>query len=280
MASLELRAKAVVEGFLAGLHRSPYHGYSAEFTEYRQYVAGDDPRYLDWRLLARSDRYYVKRFEDETNLRCYLLVDQSRSMQFGTLGYTKADYARTLAATLAYFLNLQRDAVGLMAFSSGVDEFLPARFRSGWFRRLVSLLQKEGPGKETRLADVLDRAAAQLRQRGFIVLISDMLADLSPLSQGLSYLRAAGQEVAVFQVLDPAEVTFQFRSAAMFEDLESGTELYIDPQLARASYLEKFQAHQSRLAECCRPLGVEFTTLTTDQPLERALFEFLQQRQR
>ena len=138
--SLELRAKSVVEGFLSGMHRSPYHGFSVEFTEYRQYTPGDDLRYLDWKLFARSDRYFVKRFEDETNLRCYIVADLSRSMGFGSLEYTKADYAKTCAATLAYFLTTQRDGVGLLTFDQKVDELLPARHRPGHFQRLLAAL--------------------------------------------------------------------------------------------------------------------------------------------
>ncbi len=154
--SLELRARVVVEGFWNGLHRSPYHGFSVEFTEYRQYSPGDDTRYLDWRLFARSDRYYLKRFEDETNLRCHLLVDQSRSMNYGSLGYSKSDYARTLAATLAWFLNGQGDAVGLFTFAEQVRDYLPARHRHGHLRQLMLALEKESAGSETNLG----RAAA------------------------------------------------------------------------------------------------------------------------
>src|SRR6186713_2068155 len=149
--SLELRARAVVEGFWAGLHRSPYHGFSVEFTEYRQYTPGDDPRHLDWRVFARSDRFFIKKFEDETNLRCHLVVDQSRSMSFGTPGWTKAAYAATLAATLARFLHLQGDAVGLLSFDQGVRDYLPARHRAGHLRQLTLALDKPPGGSATDL---------------------------------------------------------------------------------------------------------------------------------
>src|SRR5476649_2097021 len=155
--SLELRARVVVEGFWNGLHRSPYHGFSVEFTEYRQYSPGDDTRYLDWRLYARSDRYYLKKFEDETNLRCHLLVDQSRSMSYGSTGYTKAQYAATLAATLAYFLHLQGDAVGLLTFDEKVREYLPARHRTGHLRQLMFALEKPASGKATNLTTPVER---------------------------------------------------------------------------------------------------------------------------
>src|SRR6266567_2308371 len=155
--SMQLRARVVVEGFMSGLHRSPYHGFSVEFTEYRQYSPGDDPRYLDWRLYARTDRYYIKKFEDETNLRCHLLVDNSRSMGYGSLPYTKAQYANTLAGTLAYFLYLQGDAVGLLSFDEGLRDYLPARNRTGHLRHLMLALEKPAAGAATDLVAPLNR---------------------------------------------------------------------------------------------------------------------------
>src|SRR5205809_1141849 len=196
--NLELRARVVVEGFWNGLHRSPYHGFSVEFTEYRQYSPGDDPRYLDWRLFARSDRYYLKKFEDETNLRCYLLVDNSRSMTFGSLNYTKAQYANTLAATLAYFLSLQGDAVGLLTFDESIREYLPARHRPGHLRHLMLALEKPSVGSSTDLTAPLKRIVEIVRKRGLLVLISDLFAPISALESNLSNLRACGHEVVLF----------------------------------------------------------------------------------
>src|SRR5258708_22864944 len=199
--NLELRAKVVVEGFWNGLHRSPYHGFSVEFTEYRQYSPGDDLRYLDWRLYARSDRYYLKRFEDETNLRCYLLVDLSRSMGFRSLAYSKADYAKTVAATLAYFLTLQRHAVGLIAFDQGIRECLPARFRPGHLHRLMIALEQALAGTATDLAAPLEQVARTARKRGLIVLLSDLLAPIDTISTKLGHLRSQGHEVVVIRIL-------------------------------------------------------------------------------
>src|SRR5436309_16004128 len=174
--NLELRARVVVEGFWSGLHRSPYHGFSVEFTEYRQYTAGDDPRYLDWRLFARSDRYYIKKFEDETNLRCHLLVDNSRSMDFGSQPYTKEKYANTLAATLAYFLYLQGDAVGLLTFDEQIRDYLPARHRTGHLRHMMLALEKPAGGTFTDLGAPLKRIAEMVTRRALMVLITDLLA--------------------------------------------------------------------------------------------------------
>jgi uncharacterized protein (DUF58 family) len=278
--NLELRARTVVEGFFSGLHRSPYHGFSVEFTEYRQYTPGDDPRYLDWKLFARSDRYYIKRFEDETNLRCHLVVDFSRSMEFGSLGYTKADYARTLGATLAYFLHHQRDATGLTTFHDDVLDYLPARYRPGQLRRLMLLLDREALGTSTNLVKPIERAAELLHKRGTVVVVSDLLAPLDGLQTQLAALTSRGHEVIVFQVLDPAETRFDYTDAALFVDVESGRELYVDPQAIRSEYLRRFQAHRQELQTLTDRLGIELVPTPTDRPLEQALFDFLQSRGR
>jgi uncharacterized protein (DUF58 family) len=278
--SLELRARAVVEGFWNGIHRSPYHGFSVEFTEYRQYTSGDDLRYLDWKVFGRSDRYFIKKFEDETNLRCQLVVDQSQSMNYGSLGYTKAHYAATLAATLAYFLHLQGDAVGLLTFDEAVRDFMPARHRADHLRQIMITLEKPAGGRRTDLVAPLERVAQLVRKRGLVVLVSDFLAPLDRLEKSLLALAASGQELAVFQVLDPTELTLEFDRAMLFKDIESAREIYIDPAAARAEYVEKIKAHRAALKAVCQKLGATHYQLTSDQPLELALFEFLQERMR
>jgi uncharacterized protein (DUF58 family) len=278
--NLELRARVVVEGFWSGLHRSPYHGFSVEFTEYRQYTPGDDPRYLDWRLFARTDRYYVKKFQDETNLRCYLLVDNSRSMGYGSVGYTKAQYANTLGATFAYFLNGQGDAVGLLTFDEQIREYLPARHRTGHLRHLMLRLERPAAGKATDLAAPLKRIVELVRKRSLMVLISDLLAPTENLDQHLTSLAACGHEVLLFHVLDPSEMTFQFDRPAMFLDVESGRDLYVDPEATRRHYLARFQAHVDALQAVCQRLGIVYRQFGTDRPLELALFDFLRERMR
>ena len=278
--NLQVRARVVVEGFFSGLHRSPYHGFSVEFSEYREYSPGDDPRYLDWRLYARSDRFYVKRFEDETNLRCYLLVDMSRSMGYGSLSYTKAEYAKTVAATLAYFLSLQRDAVGLVTFDERIVEYLPARFRPGHMHRMMLSLEQALSGQATQLGPPIEQIARTVKKRGLIVLISDLLADTDTLETHLGYLRSRGHEVVLLRVLDPEEVSFQFSDPALFEDLESGRELYVDPDTVRQNYLARFAEHAENVRRACNNLGVDQYQLTTDQPLELALFDLLHSRMR
>jgi uncharacterized protein (DUF58 family) len=276
--NLELRARLVVEGFWAGLHRSPYHGFSAEFTEYRPYTPGDEPRYLDWRVLARSDRLFLKRFEDETNLRCHLLTDQSRSMAYGSAGYTKAEYAATLAATLAFFLHLQGDAVGLLTFDERVRDYLPPRHRVSHLRQLMIALEKPTAGRVTDLVAPLQRAAEIVRQRGLIVLLSDFLAPIELLERALIRLAAGGHEVVIFHLLDPAEVAFEFKEPTLFEDAETGRALMIAPATARADYQRNLEAHGAAVRDIVQRLGGSYSRLVTNQPLETALFDFLRAR--
>ena len=278
--NLELRARVVVEGFWNGLHRSPYHGFSVEFTEYRQYTPGDDTRYLDWRLFARSDRYYLKKFEDETNLRCHLLVDQSRSMNFGANNVSKADYGRTLAATLAWFLNGQGDAIGLFTFDQQVRDYLPARHRHGHMRQIMLALEKQTAGTSTNLAAPLQRVSELIRKRGLVVLISDLFAPLDELEKSLGQLAAAGHELIVFQVLDPSELAFDFHRAMLFQDIESERDVYLDPETARPEYQRRLDEHNQRIESACRKLGVAFHRLITSRPLELALLDFLRGRSR
>ncbi|WP_425398970.1 DUF58 domain-containing protein [Aeoliella sp.] len=276
--NLQMRAKVIVEGFYTGIHRSPYHGFSVEFSEYRQYVPGDDVRYVDWRLFARSDRYYVKRFEDETNVLCYLLVDTSKSMGFGANGITKHEYARTMSATMAYFLYLQRDAVGLAIFDEHISEYLPPRHRTGHLRHLMAALQREPQGTGTNLAQPLEQISKTVRKRGMVILISDLLAPVEVLATQLGYLRSRGHDVVVLRVLDPSESTFPFTNPRIFHDMESGRKIYIDPQAERERYLEAFNNHAAGLTKVCNDLGVEFVVCPTDRPLELSLFDLLRAR--
>ncbi len=275
---LELRARVVVEGLWAGLHRSPYSGFSVEFTEYRQYSPGDDLRFLDWKVLARTDREFIKKYEDETNLRCLFLVDTSRSMLFGSRGWTKADYARTLAATFALFLHQQRDVIGLGLFADEIVDYVPPRFRPGHFRRLIAALEREPSGRDTRLGHALEQAALLSRKRSLIFILSDFLAPVPEWEAALGRLTAARHDVRVVQVLDPAERTLEFGNAAVWEDMETGRQLYVDPAQARAAYQEKFNAHQAEVAAAFDQRGVAHQVITTDQPLDLALLELIQPR--
>lgn len=275
---MELRAKVVVEGFWKGIHRSPYHGFSVEFTEYRQYTSGDDPRYIDWQLYARSDRLYIKKFEDETNLRCHLLVDHSRSMGYGSGEYTKSQYAGTLAATLAYFLHTQGDAVGLATFDDQIRQHMPPRNRPGYLRRLMLTLEAVPGGGTTDLGPPLKRIAEMLRKRGLIVLVSDLLTSIDRLESDLGYLCAGGHDVVVFHVMDPAELNFDFESPAIFRDIESGRDMYIDPAAARENYRDMLKKHLDTAGTVCRKLGINYHLFATDRPFDLALLDFLHDR--
>ena len=294
--SLDLRVKAVMEGFFNGLHRSPFHGFSVEFSEYRQYTEGDDLRYLDWKIVARSDRYFIKRFEDETNLRCNLVLDNSKSMKFGSVGYSKSDYAKTLTACLAYALTRQRDAAGLVVFDEKVDHFIPARFRHGQLRQIFGAIETTEGGSSTDIIKPLEEVASQVRKRGMVVLTSDLLAPLQRpatgpaegrfhssqtvgLERNLGYLAAGGHELIVFQILDPQELKFEFDAPAMFEDLETGRRIYVDPDKARDQYQRKLHEHLDNVRRSCEKLGAVYELITIDQPLEVALAQFLLKRQ-
>ena len=277
--NLELRAKLIVEGFMSGLHRSPYHGFSVEFTDYREYTPGDDLRHLDWKLLARRDRKYIKRFEDETNLRCQLLVDLSQSMSFGSGDIKKSEYAKTIAASLAWFLFRQRDAVGLITFDESIDEILPARFRPGHLRHLLGALERSTGGNETDIGRPLKQVAATIQKRGLIVLVSDLLVPVDSITKPLSYLRAIGHDIVLLRVLDPAEIDFSsFDQASMFVDLESGREIYVDPGSVAQGYQKRFTEHQTEIKTFCNENGIDFFEVSTSDPVQKSLFNFLQAR--
>lgn len=276
--SLEMRAKLVVDGFRTGLNKSPRHGFSVEFSEYRPYAQGDDPRFLDWKLYARTDRSFIRLFEDETNLRCYIVLDISRSMSFGSGDYTKHDYARTVAASLAWLLNRQGDAVGLTLFDEHVRFIVPARYRPGQLRRLFVTLEEPASGRDTNPVVAMEDAAQRLRKRGLVILISDMLAPVQQIGDGLRLLRGCLHDLVVFQVLDPAEKALTFDGPRLFEDLESGQQVYSDPDTIRSQYLDRLDAHNRAIQSECEAVGASYRQLVTDQPLELALAEFLQAR--
>lgn len=273
--SLELRAKVLMEGFRKGMHRSPLHGFSAEFSEYRPYVSGDDPRFLDWKVMARSDRCYVKKFEEETNLRCQFLLDVSGSMAYGSAGYAKLAYAATLSATLALFLREQSDAAGVTLFNERVVGHLPAQAKSGqWHALLLQLERAQAVGGASQRIPM--RSLGELvRRRALLVLMSDFLTPLDDLERDLGLLAAMQHDVVVFQVLDPAELDFTFEEPALFTDGETGRTLLLEPSAARAGYLSRLQAHLDRLRSICSKQGVEYRLLRTDEALEHAMFDFL-----
>ena len=279
LGTMELKARTVVEGFLSGLHRSPYKGFSVEFAEYRQYLPGDDLSTLDWKVYARSDRHYVKKFEEETNLECHLLLDVSASMAYrGGASLSKLEYASILAASLAYLMNRQRDATGLIAFDDQIVTRLPARARPGHLHTILLTLEKLTPGTRSDVSRPLHQLAEALVKRSLVVLISDLLDDPAGVVRGLKHLRFRGTDVIVLQVLDPHELQFPFRGAARFTDVESADEITADPSHVRAGYLQALQELLSTYERELRGAGIDFITLDTSKPLDFALLTYLDAR--
>lgn len=265
----------MVDGLWSGLHRSPYRGFSVEFSEYRQYSPGDDLRYLDWKALARTDREYLKIFEDETNLRCTAVLDASRSMQFGSRSHTKFEYAKTLVATLSYFLLKQRDVVGLARFEDGITDYLEARWRPGHLKRIFALLSKNADGDSTNLNKSLESLTRLLRKRGLVILVSDFLSDPDDWKTKLGQLSAMGHDVRIIQILDPTELSLDFGKAAYWEDIESKEIIYVDPTVLRKRYQERFATRQNKLSKAFSATGAHHQIVTTDEPLDFALLNFI-----
>lgn len=279
--SLELLARAVVEGFISGLHRSPFTGFSTEFTEYRQYNPGDDLRYLDWRLLGRTDRYFIKKYRADTNTQCHLLVDTSASMRYmsSTSAVTKLQYAQFLAAALAYLVGRQQDAVGLVAFGDRVHTHVPARNRTGHMRTIYGQLSGLEAGGETRLALSLHETAERLTRRSIVVLISDFYDKPEELASAFQHLRFKGHDLVAFHVLDPNEVEFNFDDAVLLlEDAETTEQMPVLPDVVAGGYKERVRQHLEDLRKSCAVNHVDYELITTNQPLDFALFAFLSRR--
>ena len=280
LGSLELIARTIVEGVLSGLHRSPFRGFSVEFSEYREYVPGDDPVTIDWKLAARSDRYYVKRFEEETNLDCHLLVDVSASMGYSSGPVSKLQYGSFLAASLAYLMHRQRDAVSLTLFDEDVVDSLPASTRGGHLRTLLARLSRAPVGAGSDVAKPLHQLAARMARRGLVVLVSDLLDEPDGIIEGLKHLRFQGSEVLVFHTLDAAELTFPFEQAARFEDVETADHVAIVPSEIRRHYLVQIEALVDRYREQLRLSGIDYHLVRTDRPFRTALLAYLSTRGR
>jgi uncharacterized protein (DUF58 family) len=278
LGTFELKARTVVEGFLSGLHRSPFKGFSVEFAEYRQYLPGDDLSTIDWKVYARSDRYYVKKFEEETNLDCYLLLDVSASMGYGSRGITKLEYGSVLAASLAYLMNRQRDAVGLTTFDNEILTMLPPSARPGHLRSILVALDRLTLGERTDVSKPMHRLADGIAKRGMVVVISDLLDEPERIIDGLRHFRFRGTDVVVFHVMDPDELTFPFERAARFRDVEGGTELMAVPSVVRARYLEEVNSAIESFKKSLGSAGIDYRLLDTSQPLEFALMSYLSTR--
>ena len=280
---LEIRAKLIVEGFISGLHRSPYHGYSVEFAEHREYVPGDDIRHIDWKVYGRSDRFYIKQYEEETNLRTHVLLDASESMSYvsddaAEGGVSKYDYASMVAASLAYLLLRQKDAVGLALFDDDVRELVAPRSTGSQLQNLVEVIGRPNLAKKTDIGTILHGFADRVTRRGLIVIISDMLDDISHIERGLKHLRYRDHEVILFHVLAHDELTFPFANMTMFEGLEGMDDLLANPRPLRESYLTELEVFLERLRRTCRNNRFDYVALNTRDKLDVALSSYLAKR--
>jgi uncharacterized protein (DUF58 family) len=278
--NMELRARLIVEGFIAGLHRSPYHGFSVEFAEYRQYNAGESTRNIDWKIYAKTDRYYLKVFEDETNLRGTLLLDRSASMDFTGGGVTKLRYGALLCAALSYLMIKQRDAAGLALFDDRLGEVIPHRSARRHLFRLLSALENVEPGGRTGISRALHDMAERIHRRGLVVLVSDLIDEPEEVISGLRHFRHRGHELVVFHVLDPLELSLDYGGEVTFVDRETGERLRSQPWFVRKDYRRSVGEWTKYLERRCVENAIDYNLLTTDTPFDEALVKYLGKRGR
>jgi uncharacterized protein (DUF58 family) len=280
LSGMDLRARLIVEGFIAGLHRSPYHGFSVEFAEYRQYNAGESTRNIDWKIYAKTDRYYTKIFEDETNLRGTLMLDRSASMDFASGPITKLRYGALLCAALAFLMIKQRDAAGLALFDERLGELLPHRSARAHLFQMLRALETVEPGTRTRIGPALHETAERITRRGLVVLVSDLLDDPDEVISALKHFRHRGHEIVVFHLLDPLELSLDVGGERTFVDRETGERLRTQPWFVRGEYRRSVREWTELLGGRCVENAVDYNLVTTDTPFDRALVTYLEKRSR
>lgn len=276
ISNLALRARWVVEGLMSGVHRSRAKGFSVEFEEHREYSPGDEIRRIDWKALGKFDRYYIKEYEDETNLRAYLVLDASASMNYASDGISKFDYGCTLTAALAYLILKQQDSAGLVTFSDRIEAFIPPRAKRDYLTQILHALENRGPGGETNVGKILEEIAGQVRRRGLIVLVSDLLDDADAILKGLRHFRFKGNDVIVFHLLDQAELDLPFEGNILFEDLEAANlQVIADPRAIRSTYQRVVQEFIENVRQQCHDSAIDYQIISTATPLDRALASYL-----
>lgn len=280
IASLELKAKYVVEGFMTGLHRSPYKGFSVEFAEYSQYMPGDDLRYIDWKVFGRTDKFFVKEFEEETNLKCYLTLDISESMGYKSkkAALTKLEYASYLTASLAYFMTHQRDGAGLVTIDNQIRDFIPVSLKTGHLHSILVTLERVKLGTTTNMASILHNLAEIYVKRGLVILVSDLLDDTDAIIGALKHFRFKGHEIILFHILDNDELEFPFTGLTRFIEMETTTEMVTLPDALRQNYLKQLNAFISRYKAECLSYDIDYVLLNTSKPLDLALMGYLAKR--
>jgi uncharacterized protein (DUF58 family) len=276
LSNLYLKARWVVEGIMSGIHRSRSKGFSVEFEEHREYSPGDEIRRIDWKALGKFDRYFIKETEDETNLRAYLLLDSSASMDYASNGITKFDYGCILAASLAYLILQQQDAAGLVTFSNRVDSFIPPRAKRGYLMEILRALEERRPSGETNVGKILEEIAGKMRRRGLVILMSDLLDEPEEILKGLRLFRFKGNDVIVFHLLDAAELELPFDGNILFEDIEESTlRVTADPQAIRKVYRKVVEEFVDHLRKECREQAIDYQLVSTSTPLDQALVSYL-----
>jgi uncharacterized protein (DUF58 family) len=278
--NMELVARQVVEGFLTGRHRSPYHGFSVEYLDHRSYSPGDELRTLDWKILARTNKYYVKLFQDETNLRACILLDCSRSMGFKSGPTSKLEYGSYLAAALTYLMLHQNDAVGMVVFDREIRHYLPPRARPTQFRRVLDVLDNTPAEGDTDLGAILHQVAERIRRRGLVIVISDLLDDVTSVVNGLQHFRHDNHEVLVFQIMDDAELTFPYDRLTRFKDMEGVGRVVVNPKSLRTRYLARLNGFLDKLKSDCFERKISYNLANTTQPYDVFLAEYLEKRAR
>ncbi|HEX7318861.1 MAG TPA: DUF58 domain-containing protein [bacterium] len=277
LSRLDLQARLVVEGFLSGLHQSPYKGFSQEFADYRPYMPGDEPRRIDWKVFARSDRYYIKQYLEETNLRAYILFDISGSMAYGDR-ISKLEYAKYLCASLAYILSRQKDGVGIITFDSKIREYVPPSAKKVNLSRILGVIDGAAAGGETSIADVLGELAQKTKRRGLIIIVSDLLDQPESVVRAIRSFRFRKHEMLVFQVLDKKEFSFPYADPALFKDLETDDEMIVYPAAIRASYQKHMEQFIAFYRRALLEVHIDCETVFTDTPYDQALIAFLHKR--
>lgn len=281
LANMELRARLVVEGFITGLHKSPYHGFSVEFTEHRQYMPGDEIKHIDWKAYGKTDRFYIKQFEEETNLKSYLVIDASRSMDYASQGnIRKFEYASYIAAALSFLMIEQRDAVGLTLYDEQVRVSLPPRATRSYLKEILKELESARPANKTGTAVSLHRIAEQIKRRGLVIILSDLFDTPESILKALKHFRHKGNEVVVMQILDPLERSFAFEADAIFKDLETEEKIMTQPWHIQKAYQQSMHEFLDSIKRQCRDNSIDYVLLDTHTPFDKALFEYLNKRKR
>jgi uncharacterized protein (DUF58 family) len=277
---LELRARRIVEGYVAGLHRSPYQGFSNEFAEHREYTPGDDLRYVDWKVFGKTDKYYLKQFEAETNLICYILLDTSESMQYRgpDAPLSKLEYAQCIAASLAYLVLHQHDSVSLVTFDEEVRHLIRPSSNPTQLKQLLSVMERTSAARKTRTGPIFHELAERFTRRGIVVVVSDLFDDADSMLAGLKHFRHRKHDVIVFQLLDPAELDFPFQNVTLFKGLEALGDVVTEPRSLRAAYQREIQAYLQRVRTGCRTQQVDYRAVRSDQPLDAVLSTLLASR--